>query len=74
MWHGTLEGDAFRSAVLALVGDRLPSPVGFAQAREARLDLLGDLVERHLDVDSLLDLSRTGPPPGLSLLPPGGAT
>jgi adenosylcobyric acid synthase len=73
MWHGTLEGDEFRSAVLDLLGEREPSPVRFAQAREARLDLLGDLVERHLDVDALLDLARSGPPPGLPGLPPGGA-
>ncbi|RNL60767.1 cobyric acid synthase [Nocardioides marmoriginsengisoli] len=76
MWHGSLESDAFRQALLsevaAAVGrTRTPSSVVFAERREARLDLLGDLVEEHLDVDALLDLAVTGAPPGLPLLPPG---
>jgi adenosylcobyric acid synthase len=71
MWHGTMEIDGFRSAVLELLGDRKPSAVRFADAREARLDLLGDLVEEHLDVGALLDLAKAGAPGGLPLLPPG---
>ena len=76
MWHGCLEHDDFRSALLAEVA-RLtghpwqPSGVGFAAARERRLDLLGDLVEQHLDVDALLDLATGGAPAGLPILPPG---
>jgi adenosylcobyric acid synthase len=62
MWHGTLEVDAFRAAVLAMLGERDASPVRFAEARRARLDLLGDLVEAHLDVDALLALAHDGPP------------
>lgn len=70
MWHGSLEGDAFRDAFLReTLG--LPSGTSFPAARERRLDLLGDLVERHLDVDALLDLARNGCPPGLAFLPPG---
>jgi adenosylcobyric acid synthase len=72
LWHGTLEDDRFRSLVLAMLGDREPSAVRFADAREARLDLLGDLVEMHLDVDALLRLAHDGPPSELPLLPPGG--
>lgn len=72
MWHGTLEGDEFRATVLAMVGDRPPSGVRFAAAREARLDLLGDLVEQHLDVAALLGLARNGAPSALPVLPPGG--
>ncbi|WP_237048555.1 hypothetical protein, partial [Mycobacterium tuberculosis] len=34
-------------------------------------DLLGDLVERHLDVDALLNLARHGCPPTLPFLAPG---
>ncbi|MBZ5736555.1 cobyric acid synthase [Nocardioides mangrovi] len=76
MWHGCLEHDDFRGAFLAEVA-RLtghvwtPSGVSFPAARERRLDLLGDLVEHHLDVDDLLDLARSGPAPGLPVLPPG---
>jgi adenosylcobyric acid synthase len=76
MWHGSLESDAFRSAFLADVAARAgrmrhPSGVVFAERREARLDLLGDLVEEHLDVDALVDLATSGAPAGLPLLPPG---
>jgi adenosylcobyric acid synthase len=45
--------------------------VSFAQAREARLDLLGDLMERHLDVDALLALARDRAPAALPALAPG---
>jgi len=45
--------------------------VVFAERRERRLDLLGDLVEEHLDVDALLDLAHRGAPAGLPVLPPG---
>jgi adenosylcobyric acid synthase len=72
-WHGTLEGDAFRASVLAMLDDREPSAVRFADARAARLDLLGDLVEEHLDVPGLLELARAGAPAGLPVLPPAGA-
>jgi adenosylcobyric acid synthase len=51
---------------------REPSGVSFAAAREQRFGLLGDLVERYLDVGALLDLARTGTPDGLPVLPPGG--
>ena len=76
MWHGSLESDGFRQAFLAEVGARTgrtrsASGVVFGERREARLDLLGDLVERHLDVDALLELARTGAPAGLPVLPPG---
>ncbi|MDF1602003.1 cobyric acid synthase [Nocardioides sp. YIM 152315] len=76
MWHGCLEHDDFRAAFLAETA-RLtahawaPSGVSFLAARERRLDLLGDLVDQHLDVDALLDLATSGPPGGLAVLPPG---
>ena len=76
MWHGCLEHDDFRAVFLAevarLTGHRWsPSGVSFLAARERRLDLLGDLVEHHLDVGALLDLATAGAPRGLSVLPPG---
>lgn len=74
MWHGSLESDDFRSALLAEVADcagvaREPSGVCFDDARERRLDLLGDLAEEHLDVDGLLALARDGAPAMLVLQP-----
>jgi adenosylcobyric acid synthase len=73
MWHGCLETDEFRGAFLATaLPGRAPSDVSFPVARDRRLDLLGDLVERHLDVDALLNLARSGPPAGLPVLPPAG--
>ncbi|WP_188777332.1 cobyric acid synthase [Marmoricola endophyticus] len=61
MWHGALEGDALRGALLAeLLPDRAASGVSFPAAREARLDALGDLAEECLDLDALLSLVRTG--------------
>ena len=71
MWHGSLEGDELRGAFLAAALGRRPSGVSFAAARERRLDLLGDLVEQHLDVEALLGLARAGAPAGLPVLPPG---
>lgn len=70
MWHGSLEGDELRTALLATVADREPSGVSFPAARERRLDLLGELVEEHLDVDSLLELALGGAP-ALPALAPG---
>ncbi|MFT4010567.1 MAG: cobyric acid synthase [Nocardioidaceae bacterium] len=72
MWHGSLEGDELRGALLAETFGRAPSKVSFAEAREARLDRLADMVEGHLDLDALLELARTGVR-GVPVLPPGGA-
>ena len=72
MWHGSLEDDAFRTAFLGLVTDREPSGVSFPAARQRRLDLLADLVERHLDVDALHALVEAGAPAGMPVLPPAG--
>jgi adenosylcobyric acid synthase len=75
MWHGSLESDEFRRAFLAeaaaLAGRAYePSEVSFGERREARLDLLGDLVEARLDVDALLDIATSGVP-AVPILPPG---
>ncbi len=73
-WHGALENDQFRRAFLAEVAvlagrDFTPAPgTGFAAVREARLDLLGDLVAGHLDTAALGRLIQDGPPPGLPAL------
>ncbi|MDT0444281.1 cobyric acid synthase [Streptomyces sp. DSM 41886] len=72
LWHGALEGDELRSAFLAETLGLAPSGVSFAAARQRRIDLIADLVERHLDLDALLALAREGAPPGLPVLAPGG--
>ncbi len=71
MWHGSLEGDAFRVAFLRETLGLGPSGVSFPVARERRLDLLGDLVEKYVDVGALLHLARTGGPLDVPFLPPG---
>jgi adenosylcobyric acid synthase len=69
-WHGALEDDGFRRALLTrLAAERgrrfVPGDVPFASAREARLDVLGDLVAGHMDTDRLAALIEEGPPAGL---------
>ncbi|WP_205471062.1 cobyric acid synthase [Nocardioides sp. SYSU D00038] len=59
MVHGALEDDAHRAAYLRRALG-VTSRASFPAARERRLDLLGDLVEEHLDVDALLRLAREG--------------
>jgi adenosylcobyric acid synthase len=71
MWHGALEGDEFRAALLRETLGLAPSGVSFPAARERRLDLLGDLVEHHVDVDALVDLIFAGAPAALPFLSPG---
>jgi len=73
-WHGALENDQFRRAFLAEVAalagrDFTPAPgTEFAAVREARLDVLGDLVAGHLDTAALSRLIEDGPVPGLPAL------
>lgn len=71
MRHGCLEDDVLRAQLLTETLGLSPSGVSFPAAREHRLDLLGDLIEEHLDVDALLALAGGGPPPDLPFLPPG---
>jgi adenosylcobyric acid synthase len=73
-WHGALENDEFRRVFLAEVAalagrDFTPAPgTDFAAVREARLDVLGDLVAGHLDTAALIRLIENGPEPGLPAL------
>jgi adenosylcobyric acid synthase len=65
-WHGALEHDEFRRALLGWVSPRfVPGPASFASVRESRLDVLGDLVAGHLDTERLAELIEAGPPTGL---------
>jgi adenosylcobyric acid synthase len=77
-WHGAFECDEFRRRFLAEVARlagrsrfEVAPDTRFAAARERTLDLLGDLVERHLDTDALWRLIEDGPPAGLPFVPPG---
>jgi len=73
-WHGALENDEFRRAFLAEVAalagrDFTPAPdTDFAQERQARLDVLGELVAGHLDTAAVSRLIEDGPTPGLPSL------
>ena len=77
-WHGTLEDNVFRRRFLAEVAaiagrDFSVAPdTDFAALRQARLDVLGDLVAGHLDTAALRRLIGSGPPPGLPVIPPAG--
>jgi adenosylcobyric acid synthase len=77
LWHGSLESDAFRRAWLREVAGLLGrdgltvGSVGFAAARESRIERLADAVEEHLDVEHLLLLAREGAPAGLPVVPGG---
>jgi adenosylcobyric acid synthase len=62
LWHGCLEGDAFRRAWLREVGAVPDETVSFPRAREARLDLVADALEEHVDLDALLALVTSGAP------------
>ncbi|WP_441249724.1 cobyric acid synthase [Kitasatospora sp. McL0602] len=77
-WHGALENDGFRRALLREVAELagrafVPAPdTCFAAAREERLDRLGDLIEEHADTDALWKLIEGGvPADGLPFVPPG---
>ncbi len=66
-WHGLLENDAFRRALLRWAAERAgrdgfrpAGDVSFAAARAAQLDVLGDLVAEHLDTDAVLRLLPRG--------------
>ncbi len=66
-WHGILEEDGFRRALLRHVAERrgrdfTPGDTPFAAVRAARLDLLGDLISEHADTDRLAALIEGGVP------------
>ena len=82
-WHGLLEGDGVRRAILRGVAQRqgrdwVPGDAPFAAVRERHLDRLGDLIEEHADTEALLALIERGAPAdlpvvrhGLEAAPPG---
>jgi adenosylcobyric acid synthase len=77
-WHGALESDEFRRAFVTEAarlagrdGFTVAGDTCFADCRERLLDLLGDLVQEHLDTGALSRLIESGPPAGLPFIPPG---
>ncbi|WP_346131022.1 cobyric acid synthase [Lentzea roselyniae] len=75
-WHGLLENDGFRRRFLRWAAERAgrdfePAEVSFSAAREAQLDLLGDLVAENMDTKAVIDLLERGAPAGLPFVPPG---
>jgi adenosylcobyric acid synthase len=72
-WHGILESDGFRRALLLWVAgerglDWRPGEESFAAAREAQQEKLGDLVADHIDREALMRLMVDGQPAGLPLV------
>jgi adenosylcobyric acid synthase len=60
-WHGILENDQFRASLLGWAAanamlDWRPGPTSFAHVREARIDLLADLIDEHVDTGSIVRL------------------
>jgi adenosylcobyric acid synthase len=77
-WHGSFESDEFRRRFLVDAarlagrhGFRVAPETRFHAVRERTLDLLGDLVEEHLDTKALWRLIESGPPDDLPFVPPG---
>ncbi|MEU6581394.1 cobyric acid synthase [Nocardia sp. NPDC046763] len=73
--HGALESDEFRRAWLRVVAARagrtdfvVSETVSVAEVRSAQLDLLADLMEKHLDQDALDQLITAGAAADLPVL------
>jgi adenosylcobyric acid synthase len=69
-WHGLLENDAFRRALLSRfavqagrAGFVVAPDTDFAAERDAQLDVLGDLVATHLDMDAIDHVISNGAAP-----------
>ena len=76
VWHGALESDGFRRAYLGVAAatagrDWQPGTARFEDVRQARLDLLGDVVADSLDTDAVVRLIEHGAPAELPFVPPG---
>lgn len=77
-WHGAFETDGFRRAFLTEAarlagrhGFEVAPDTSFAALRERTVDVLGDLVEEHLDTEALWRLIEGGAPAGLPTVVPG---
>ena len=77
-WHGAFESDEFRRAFLTEAarlagrhGFEVAPDTSFAALRQRTVDVLGDLVEEHLDTDALWRLIESGAPAGLPTITVG---
>lgn len=57
--HGLFSSDSFRAAFLKSLGAPV-SNTGYSTEVENTLDDLADHLEKHLDIDSMISLARTG--------------
>ncbi|CAH1662139.1 Cobyric acid synthase [Hyphomicrobiales bacterium] len=58
--HGVFAADAVRSAWIArIVGASLPSTLNYEAAVDGTLDALAHHLERHFDIDMLLDIAKS---------------
>jgi len=76
VWHGALESDGFRRSYLTEAAASAgrgwePGTALFEDVRQARLDLLGDVVADSLDTEAVMALITRGAPVGLPFVPPG---
>lgn len=69
-WHGLFDNDEFRrtwlseaAAAAGRPGFVVAEDVDVSARRDAQLDVMADLLADHLDVDAVLDLIDSGPPP-----------
>ncbi|MGO4171373.1 cobyric acid synthase [Bosea sp. TAF32] len=61
--HGVFASDAVRSAWLAhIAGANLSSALGYGDAVDSTLDALAGHIERHIDIDALLDIAKSRSP------------
>ncbi len=72
--HGLFEADTFRRAFLEQVAARrgknfVSAHVSFATEREARIDRVADMLERHLDVEAVVELVASAQPAGACGVP-----
>lgn len=68
-WHGLFDNDRFRRGWLddaaraaGRSGFRVADHVDVSARRDAQLDVVADLLDRHIDVDAVLALLDGGPP------------
>ncbi|TCK25108.1 cobyric acid synthase [Pseudonocardia endophytica] len=77
-WHGIAENDAFRRLLLTRLaaearrdGFTVADDTSFAAERTRQADVLGDLVEQHLDTGALEQVIRNGAPADLPVVTSG---
>ncbi|RDH74826.1 cobyric acid synthase [Mycolicibacterium moriokaense] len=74
-WHGLLDNDALRrqwlrdaAAAAGRNGFSVADDVDVSARRDAQLDLMADLLTAHTDIDAILDLLDTRPPPRATVI------